>query len=186
MSDDSKSCGETQHKPGFAVWLTGLPSAGKSTIGYELADALRLRGHRVEVLDGDVVRENLSRGLGFSREDRDINVRRIGFVAQLLSRNGVSVVVAAVSPYESTRREVRRQIERFVEVYVECPLNECERRDVKGLYKKARAQLVSHFTGIDDPYEPPPNPEVTLRTNERDVEASVNDVMNALEQLGYI
>src|SRR5689334_12887001 len=124
---------------GFTVWLTGLPCSGKSTIAAKLAGALRAHRRRVEVLDGDVVRQNLSKGLGFSRADRDTNVLRIGFVAELLARNGVVVVVAAVSPYAAARQRVRTQIERFVEVFVECPLEECERRDVKGMYKQARA-----------------------------------------------
>jgi adenylylsulfate kinase len=159
---------------GFTVWLTGLPCSGKSTIAAKLAECLRARRRKVEVLDGDIVRQNLSKGLGFSRADRDTNVLRIGFVAQLLSRNGVAVVVAAVSPYEAARQKVRSQIPRFVEVFVDCPLEECERRDVKGMYKQARAGSLGAFTGVDDPYEPPRDPEVTVHTRDEAVEESLS------------
>jgi adenylyl-sulfate kinase len=171
---------------GFTVWLTGLPCSGKSTIAAKLVEHLRASGRKVELLDGDVVREHLSKGLGFSRSDRDTNVLRIGFVAQLLSRNGVAVVVAAVSPYADTRELVRQQIPRFVEVFVECPLEECERRDVKGMYKKARAGAIGAFTGVDDPYEPPLHPDVTVRTREEAVEESLQKVLDKLEQLGHL
>jgi adenylylsulfate kinase len=171
---------------GFTVWLTGLPCSGKSTIASKLAHCLRERRRKVEVLDGDIVRQNLSKGLGFSRADRDTNVLRIGFVAQLLSRNGVAVVVAAVSPYESARQKVRKEIERFVEVFVDCPLDECERRDVKGMYKQARAGVLGAFTGVDDPYEPPSNPEVTLRTGDEVVEESLRKVLDKLTELGFL
>jgi adenylylsulfate kinase len=170
---------------GFTVWLTGLPCSGKSTIAAQLADCLRSAGKRVEVLDGDVIRTNLSRGLGFSREDRDINVRRIGFVAHLLSRNGVVVIVAAVSPYARARTEVREQIIDFVEVHVECPIAECERRDVKGMYAKARAGQLPHFTGVDDPYEPPIAPEVSVHTQRETPEQSAEQVLLELERRGY-
>jgi adenylylsulfate kinase len=147
---------------------------------------LRARGRKVEVLDGDVVRQNLSKGLGFTRSDRDTNILRIGFVAHLLSRNGVVVIVAAVSPYESTRQQVRQQIGRFVEVYVDCPLEECERRDVKGMYKQARAGGLGAFTGVDDPYEPPRSPEVTLRTRDEAVDESLRKVLEKLTTLGHL
>jgi adenylylsulfate kinase len=179
---DSQDAGDS----GFTVWLTGLPCSGKSTIAAKLVERLRASGRKVEVLDGDVVREHLSKGLGFSREDRDTNVLRIGFVAQLLSRNGVAVVVAAVSPYAATRELVRQQIPRFVEVFVECPVEECERRDVKGMYKKARAGAIGAFTGVDDPYEPPLRPDVTVRTREEAVDESLQKVLDKLEELGHL
>src|SRR5262245_41642054 len=171
---------------GLTLWLTGLPCSGKSTLSARLAPILREHGHAVEVLDGDVVRQDLCKGLGFSREDRDTNVRRIGFVSHLLTRHGVTVIVAAVSPYASVRQEVRQRIGRFVEVYVECPLEECERRDVKGMYKKARAGAIPAFTGVDDPYEPPPAPEVTVRTREEGVDHSVTKIVERLRELGYL
>jgi adenylylsulfate kinase len=171
---------------GFTVWLTGLPCSGKSTIAAQLAEHLRARGQRVEVLDGDIVRQNLSKGLGFSRSDRDTNILRIGFVANLLTRNGVAVVVAAVSPYEATRQQVRQQIGRFVEVHVDCPLEECERRDVKGMYRKARAGTLGAFTGVDDPYEPPESPEVTVHTQREGVGECLRKVTQKLTALGYL
>ena len=171
---------------GVTVWLTGLPCAGKSTIANGVVRQIRARGYRVELLDGDVVRSNLSKGLGFSREDRDANVLRIGFVAQLLSRNGVVVVVAAVSPYALTRASVRQQVGDFVEVYVACPAVVCERRDVKGMYKKARAGELQAFTGVDDPYEPPSEAEITVDTSCESVGMSVARVISGLERLGYV
>lgn len=176
------------HSPrvGVTVWLTGLPCSGKSTLAARLAERVRSQGREVEVLDGDVVRQNLSKGLGYSREDRDTNVLRIGFVAELLSRHGVVVVVAAVSPYAVTRDAVRRQIENFVEVYVECPLDECAHRDVKGMYRQARAGALGAFTGVDDPYEPPQSPEVTVHTRDEPIEASLRKVLNTLTELGHM
>lgn len=175
---------------GFVVWLTGLSGAGKSTIADALAEELRgpggERGGRVEVLDGDLVRTHLSKGLGFSREDRDINVARIAFVAHLLARNGVAVVVSAISPYKVTREEARRMIGDFVEVHVAPPLEECIRRDTKGLYKKALAGELAQFTGISDPYEPPDAAEVTLDTSAIDLRASVLRVKTKLLELGYL
>src|ERR1700724_1407534 len=152
--------------------MPGLPSAGKSTIAETLAPALKARGERVELLDGDVVRENLSKGLGFSKEDRDINIRRIGFVSELLARHGVIVIVAAISPYRAVRDEVRSTIPNFVEVYVECPIEVLAERDVKGLYKKALAGEIPHFTGVSDPYEAPLNPEVTVDSSRETPEES--------------
>lgn len=171
---------------GFTLWFTGLSGAGKSTISTLVERELRERGHRVELLDGDVVRTNLSKGLGFSKEDRDENVRRIGFVCQLLSRNGVAAIAAFISPYREIRDEVRQKIENFVEVYVECPLDTLIERDVKGLYKRALAGEISNFTGVSDPYEPPLNPEVVVKTSEETPEQSVAAIMGKLEALGYI
>ncbi|MGH2415551.1 MAG: adenylyl-sulfate kinase, partial [Microcystaceae cyanobacterium] len=140
----------------------------------------------VEVLDGDIVRQNLTKGLGFSKEDRDENIRRIGFVAHLLTRHGVIVLVSAISPYRAIREEVKERIGDFVEVFVNAPLTVCEKRDVKGLYQKARAGEIKGFTGIDDPYEPPFNPEVECRTDLEELEESVNKVWQKLETLGYL
>lgn len=170
---------------GVTVWFTGLSGAGKTTIVSALAEELLARGSRVEVLDGDVVRLNLSKGLGFSKEDRDENVRRIGFVSHLLTRNGVVVLVAAISPYRAVRDEVRRQIGDCVEVFVNAPLEVCEERDVKGLYKKARAGEIKSFTGIDDLYEPPVNPDVECRTDRETVAESVQKVLRRLSALNY-
>jgi len=180
----SNACGCSLE--GFTVWLTGLPCSGKSTISIELARCLRLLGHRVEVLDGDLVREHLSKGLGYSREDREENVRRIAYVSGLLARNGVVVIVAAVSPFVAMRAEARRQLGRFSEVYVNCPLAECERRDVKGMYARARAGELLGFTGVDAPYEPPPAPDVTLDTEREGVEECVHRITRALRQQGYL
>src|SRR5213593_3893323 len=150
---------------GFCLWFTGLSGSGKTTITNLLVKELRARGSKLEVLDGDIVRENLSKGLGFSKEDRDINIRRIGFVAELLARNGVKVITAAISPYRSVRDEVRGLVgDHFLEVYIATPLDVCEDRDVKGLYAKARSGALKGFTGIDDPYEPPLNPEIEIAT----------------------
>ncbi len=171
---------------GFTLWLTGMSGAGKSTVSDMLMDRFRAAGARVELLDGDVVRTNLSQGLGFSREDRDTNVRRIGFVAELLSRNGVIAVVAAISPYRATREEVKAKIASFVEVFVDCPLEVLASRDVKGLYKKALAGEVGNFTGISDPYEPPQNPDVVVRSDRETVEVSVDRVWQELIDRGLI
>ncbi len=167
---------------GLTLWLTGLSGAGKSTIAERVAAELRRRGQRVEVLDGDVIRENLSKGLGFSKEDRDTNIRRIGFVAELLSRNGVVVIVAAISPYRAVRDEVRARIERFVEVHVHCDLDDLVRRDVKGLYRRALAGEIANFTGVSDPYEQPERPEITVDTGVESVDESVHRVLAALER----
>jgi adenylylsulfate kinase len=169
---------------GIAVWLTGLSGAGKSTLAQALAARLQAAGQRVEILDGDTVRENLSQGLGFSREDRDINIRRIAFVAQLLARNGVLVIVAAISPYRAARDAARAAIGRFLEVYVHCPIDELTRRDTKGLYARAREGAVSNLTGVSDPYEEPLTPDVTVRTDLESVEESVSKVLAAIESFG--
>ncbi|MFN8635564.1 MAG: adenylyl-sulfate kinase [Chloroflexota bacterium] len=171
---------------GFTVWFTGLSGAGKSTLGQAVAEQLRTRGQAVEVLDGDVVRTNLSKGLGFSREDRDTNIRRIGFVAKLLTRNDVGVVVAAISPYRAVRDEVKADIGACVEVFVRCQIDELIRRDVKGLYEKALRGEVSHFTGVSDPYEEPLHPDVVVDTAQEPIEHSVDRVLTALERLGYL
>ncbi len=169
---------------GFCLWFTGLSGSGKSTIAAAVVGELRRRGHRVELLDGDEVRENLSAGLGFSKADRDTNIRRIGWVAALLARNGVVAVTAAISPYRSVRDEVRAKVDRFVEVYVDTPIDVCEERDVKGLYEKARAGAIPEFTGVSDPYEPPRAPEVRVVTHDRDVPASAAAVIEYLESAG--
>lgn len=170
---------------GFTLWLTGLPCAGKSTIAQGLAGALLERGRRVEVLDGDAIRQNLSYGLGFTREDRDRNVLRLAFVANLLARNGVIVIVAAVSPYRAARAEARQLLRGFVEIHVNCPAHECERRDVKGMYRKARAGTLPGFTGIDDPYEAPTDAEIVLRTDLETAEESIARTFEGLQLLGY-
>jgi adenylyl-sulfate kinase len=169
---------------GFCLWFTGLSGAGKSTVAGIVAARLRERGRRVEVLDGDEVREHLSKGLGFSKEDRDTNIRRIGFVASLLARNGVVAITAAISPYREVRDEVRAWIDDFVEVWVDTPLERCEERDVKGLYARARTGEVPAFTGVSDPYEPPPRPEVHVRTEDATPEESAAAVLAFLESRG--
>jgi len=171
---------------GVTIWFTGLSGSGKSTIAHALEAELRRQGYGLEILDGDIVRTNLTKGLGFSRGDRDENIRRIGFVSHLLTRNGVIVLVSAISPYRDIRDEVRERIDDFVEVYVDAPLEVCEGRDVKGLYKRARAGEIKQFTGIDDPYEPPLNPEVHCHTDAETVEESVAKVMAKLTELGYL
>ncbi len=165
---------------GSVVWLTGLSSAGKSTIADELFERVRAAGRKVEILDGDTVRQRLCQDLGFSKQDRDENVQRIGFVAGLLAKNGVIVIVAAISPYRAVRDEIRNRTPGFVEVYVNAPLDVCEHRDVKGLYRKARAGNLHAFTGIDDPYEPPLQPEIECRTDLETVGQSVQRVLGVL------
>ncbi|MBE9192042.1 adenylyl-sulfate kinase [Gloeocapsopsis crepidinum LEGE 06123] len=171
---------------GFVLWLTGLSGSGKSSIAKKLAQELKERSCLVEVLDGDVVRTNLSKGLSYSREDRNTNIRRIGFVANLLSRNGVATIVAAISPYQETRENLRTTTTNFIEVFVNAPLEVCEARDVKGLYAMARAGEIRAFTGIDDPYEAPQNPDITCYTSEESLEESVAKILAELEQRDYI
>jgi adenylyl-sulfate kinase len=173
------------HK-GFTLWLTGMSGAGKSTTAHLLEQRLRARGAKVEILDGDVVRTYLSKGLGYSQEDRNENIRRIGFVCELLSRNGVIVIAAAISPYRAARESVRARIRDFVEVYVECPLDVLVERDVKGLYKQALAGRIANFTGISDPYEPPLSPEVTINSARETPEESAEKIWAAIEQRGLI
>jgi adenylyl-sulfate kinase len=171
---------------GSTLWFTGLSGAGKSTISSMLEERLRAAGAEVEVLDGDVVRTHLSKGLGFGREDRDENIRRIGFVCELLSRHGVISIAAAISPYRAVREELRARIPNFVEVYVECPIEVLAERDVKGLYKKALAGEIPHFTGVSDPYEPPLAPEVTVNSSTETPEQSLERIWATLERLGLV
>lgn len=171
---------------GFTLWFTGLSGSGKTTLARMVEKELRARGMKVEVLDGDIIRQNLSKGLGFSKEDRDTNIRRIGFVCQLLTRNGVVAIASAISPYREVRDENRQRIGRYVEVYVEAPLEVLIERDVKGLYKKALAGEIPNFTGISDPYEPPLNPEIVVHTAEETPEESVAKILAKLEEMGYI
>jgi adenylyl-sulfate kinase len=171
---------------GCCVWLTGLPSSGKTTLARLLAGQLARVGHQVELLDGDAVRGRLSRDLGFSKDERDENVRRVAWVAGRLARHGVVVIVALVSPYRSAREAARAEIPNFVEVFVDCASEECVRRDVKGLYRRALAGEIANFTGVSDPYEPPLDPEVTVRTDREPAEACVAAILAALEHRGYL
>ncbi len=171
---------------GYVLWFTGLSGAGKSTIADLVVARLRARGAPVELLDGDEIRTHLSKGLGFSREDRDINVRRIGWVAGLLSRHGVGVVTAAISPYVAVRDEVRAMTTNFVEIFVDAPVDECRRRDVKGLYARADRGEIPNFTGVSDPYEPPVAPELHLRTTEEDPESSAARVLAYLRERALV
>lgn len=173
------------HK-GFTVWLTGLSGAGKSTIATLLEQRLLATGIRPEILDGDVVRTHLCKGLGFTKEDRDENIRRIGFVCELLSRNGIVAIAAAISPYRSVREELRSRIPNFIEVYMHCPVEVLIERDAKGLYKKALAGEIEHFTGISDPYEPPESPELTIHSDRETAEQSVERIWALLERRGLV
>jgi adenylylsulfate kinase len=166
---------------GFVLWLTGLSGAGKSTVAAKLGPALAERGHRVELLDGDEVRTNLCHGLGFSREDRDTNIARIGYVAGKLAKHGVAVLVAAISPYREARDKVRLAVDNFVEVHVAAPVATCAERDVKGLYAKALSGEIKNFTGVSDPYEPPLSPEIVLHTEAQTVDESVHEILDWLE-----
>lgn len=172
---------------GFTIWFTGLSCSGKTTISKKVEEKLRERGYdKIEILDGDIIRTNLSKGLGFSKEDRDENIKRIGFVCKLLSKNGIIAIAAAISPYRETRELIRKEIKNFVEVYCKCPMEVCIQRDVKGLYKKALKGEIKNYTGIDDPYEEPINPEIILMTDKETPEESANKVIEKLENLGYI
>ena len=177
---------ETENKQGFTLWFTGLPCSGKSAVADRVAEILRGKGLRVERLDGDIVRQDLTRDLGFSKEDRDENIRRITFVAKLLTRNGVAVLTSFISPYRDVRARSRREIGNFIEVYAKCALEECIRRDVKGMYQKAIRGEIKEFTGISDPYEEPENPEILLETDKESLEESVAVVLKRLEELGYL
>src|ERR1700730_7255235 len=170
---------------GFTLWFTGLPCSGKSTLAEIIAKELEQRGRCVEILDGDVVRTNLTKGLGFSKEDRDENIRRIGFVCGLLSKHGAVAIAAAISPYRSVREDVRSSTVNFVEVYVKTPLELCIQRDVKGMYRKALAGEIKHFTGIDDPYEPPVNPELVIETENEPADVSAERILAKLEELDF-
>ena len=172
---------------GLTLWFTGLSGSGKSTLAEYLTPKRRELGNNVEVLDGDEVRENLSKGLGFSKEDRDTNIRRIGYVANMLARNGVAAITAAISPYRELRREIRDRAQAsFVEVFVFCPLEVVEERDTKGLYKKARAGIIKNFTGVSDPYEAPTNPEITVHTGSESIEDSAEKILAYLTERGLI
>ncbi|GCE19698.1 adenylyl-sulfate kinase [Dictyobacter kobayashii] len=171
---------------GFTIWFTGLSGAGKSTLSEIIEQRLRARGRNVEVLDGDVVRTHLSKGLGFSKEDRDTNIKRIAFVCGLLSRNGVVCISAAISPYREAREWARQEIGNFVEIYVKCPIDVCRQRDVKGLYKLVDEGKVKNFTGVDDPYEEPENPELVIETDKETIEESISRIFARLEELGYL
>lgn len=171
---------------GVTVWFTGLSGAGKTTISRAVAERLKAESCKIEILDGDIVRQNLTKGLGFSKEDRDENIRRIGFVAHLLTRNDVIVLVSAISPYRAIREEVQTRIGDFVEVFVNAPVEVCEERDVKGLYKRARSGEIKNFTGISDPYEPPTAPTVECRTDLEAEAESVEKVMRVLRDRGYL
>ena len=171
---------------GFTLWFTGLSGSGKSTLSDYVEYALRAQGYRVEVLDGDIVRTHLSKGLGFSRVDRDTNIKRIAFVCSLLTRNGVICISAAIAPYREAREWARQQIGNFVEVYVKCPIKVCRQRDVKGLYKLAEDGKLKNFTGVDDPYEEPEHPELVIETDKETVEESVERIFAKLAELGYL
>lgn len=177
---------KSYYKLGTTLWMTGFSGAGKTTIANALAELLIRRGEKVEILDGDIVRTNLSKGLGFSKEDRETNLMRIGFVCQLLSRNGAFAIAAAISPYDYIRKNLRAADENFVEVFVNAPIEKCIERDVKGLYKKALAGEIKQFTGIDDPYEAPDDAEIEVHTDVETVEESVSIIIKRLEELGRI
>ncbi len=170
----------------MAVWLTGLSGAGKTTISIPLCEQLELMGYRVQRLDGDVVRQKLTKDLGFSKEDRDLNIERVAFVAERLVKHGVITVCALISPYRDERQHARNEIGRFVEVFVKCPLEVCEERDVKGLYAKARAGEIKNFTGIDDPYEEPEDAELTVDTSQSSLQAEVDAIIAYLQENGFI
>ncbi len=173
-------------RQGFVLWFTGFSGAGKSTVAGLVLDELRQRDVPVELLDGDEVRMHLSKGLTFSREDRDTNVRRIAWVAAMLSRHGVVAITAAISPYVAIRQEAREMADEFIEVFADAPIDECRQRDVKGLYARADKGEIPNFTGVSDPYEPPPNPEIHLRTDQETPQQSAKRVITYLEQRGLI
>jgi adenylyl-sulfate kinase len=171
---------------GFTIWFTGLSGAGKSTLAEALAERLQVQGERVEILDGDAVRTHLSKGLGFSREDRDTNIKRIAYVCGLLTRNGVISISAAIAPYSEARAWARQEIGNFVEVYVKCPLEVCRQRDVKGLYKLVDEGKIQHFTGVDDPYEEPEQPDLVIETDKQSIAESVDAILAHVVALGYL
>ena len=172
--------------PAFTLWFTGLPCAGKSTLAREIGAELRERGHSIEILDGDVVRRTLCKGLGFSKEDRDENISRLGWVCSLLNRHGIVAITAVVSPYREARNQVRKAIPRFIEIYVKAPLSVCMDRDDKGMYARAMAGEISHFTGVDDPYEEPDAPDIIAETHNTSVPQCVRSIIEHLETIGMI
>jgi adenylylsulfate kinase len=178
------SCGKDQK--GVTLWFTGLPCSGKSAIADVVAEKLRAQGLRAERLDGDIVRQDLTRDLGFSKADRDENIRRVTFVARLLARNGVAVLVSFISPYREMRDRARQQIQNFAEIYVKCPVEVCAKRDVKGMYQKAMRGEIKEFTGVNDPYEEPLRPELVLETDKETLEQSVEKMMAKIKELGYL
>jgi adenylylsulfate kinase len=186
MDNPSSEAPPAKLLKGVTIWLTGLPSSGKSTIARHLERQFKKWKLKAELLDGDVIRTHLSKGLGFSKEDRDTNIKRVGFVCQLLTRNEVAAIVSVVSPYRQTRDDARSTIGNFVEVFVKTSVTECEKRDVKGLYKKAHAGEIQGFTGVDDPYEEPLRPEVVCETEKETPEQSAAKVLQTLEKLGYL
>ncbi len=171
---------------GFTIWFTGLSGSGKSTLSEAIEKRLQTIGRNVEILDGDVVRTHLSKGLGFSREDRDTNIKRIAFVCSLLTRNGVICISAAIAPYREAREWARQEIGNFVEIYVKCPLDVCRQRDVKGLYKLVDEGKIKNFTGVDDPYEEPEHPDLVVETNNETIEESIERIFAKLQALGYL
>jgi len=171
---------------GFTVWFTGRPCCGKTTIADQVATFLKNKGYTVERLDGDIIRQGLTSDLGFSKKDRDENIKRATFIAKMLTRKNVIVLAAFVTPYREQRRKARKEIERFVEIYVRCPVEICMKRDVKGMYQKALEGKIKHFTGVDDPYEEPEHPELILNTDTESPEESVKKVLHTIEELGYI
>ena len=171
---------------GFTIWFTGLPCCGKTTIADQVALVLKKRAYLVEQLDGDIIRQNFSSDLNFSKKDRDENIKRATFLAKMLTRNNVVVLASFVSPYRKQRRRARKEIKRFVEVYVRCPLKICMKRDVKGMYRKALEGKIQHFTGVDDPYEEPEHPELIVDTDRESVDESVGKVLQKIEELGYL
>ena len=171
---------------GFTLWFTGLPCSGKSAVADSVAEILKEKGLKVERLDGDIVRRSLTRDLGFSKKDRDENIRRVTFVAKLLTRNGVAVLTSFISPYRKIRDEAREKIGNFIEVYAKCPLDVCMERDLKGMYKKAIKGEIKEFTGISDPYEEPLNPEILLETDKETLDESASKVVQKLNDLGYL
>ena len=175
-----------EEREGFTLWFTGLPCSGKSAVGDKVAEILKEKGHRVERLDGDVVRQDLTRDLGFSKKDRDENIRRVTFVAKLLSRNGVAVLTSFISPYREMRDRARRECANFVEVYAKCPVEVCIQRDVKGMYQKAIRGEIKEFTGVSDPYEEPLNAEIVLETDKETIDESVQRVLRRLTELGLL
>jgi adenylylsulfate kinase len=171
---------------GFTIWFTGLPCCGKTTIADQVAAILKKKNYLVERLDGDLIRQNFSSDLNFSKKDRDENIRRATFLAKMLSRNNVVVLASFVSPYRKQRKRARKEIKNFVEVYVRCPVKICMKRDVKGMYRKAMEGKITHFTGVDDPYEEPEDPELIVDTDIESVEESVGKVLQKIEDLGYL